>query len=637
MSGKYALVIGNTEYTDPGLAQLTAPGRDAEDLAHILKDQEIGAFDDVNILLNQPSAVVSEAIDEFFSQKKPDDLLILFFSGHGVRDELGALYLAVKNTIRSRLRSTAIKSDFIRDAMDQSRSKRQVLILDCCNSGAFAHGTKAAIGTSIGIASAFDAGYGRVILTATDSTQFAWEGDKVIGETSNSLFTHYLVKGLKGEADQDGDGRITVDELYDYAYEQVRLVTPKQTPSKFSTKQQGEIVLRESTRLEDIRSVPLPAPLLDSIANPFSDIRLGAVQQLAKLLNGRNLGLARSAGEALERMAKEDDSRQVQVAASRVLNEINRVEVEQSLSRQKDGDAEPTKTAKLRREKVEQAILFRMEQDRLLKEKAELERKLVEAASTTKKPKAKKEPSGQSVDLAKPFLGLNRKLAFGIAGAFMTILIISLGSLARNLITGPGVPTQTPTFALTFTLLPSATSTHTMTFTVSPSPTETFTIVPSLTNTSVPLPTIQPTKKEKRPTPTPGLCLSIHSQIDTPQGPVAVENLHIGDLVWTVDASGARVSVVILKVKKTFVPASHIVMHLVLNDGRELLASPGHPTADGRTLGTLQPGDLLDGARITQVDQVVYGQPATYDILPDGATGFYWADGILLGSTLNSR
>ena len=187
MSRKLALIIGNTEYIDSGLAQLKAPGRDAEDFARVLKDKEIGAFDSVNILVNEPSTSVIEAINEFFDQKKPDDMLVLYFSGHGVKDEIGSLYLAFKNTIRSRLRSTAIKSDYIKEAMEQSRSKRQVLILDCCNSGAFPQGTKAETGGVMGITQAFQ-GYGRFVLTASDATQFAWEGDQVIGETDNSLF-----------------------------------------------------------------------------------------------------------------------------------------------------------------------------------------------------------------------------------------------------------------------------------------------------------------------------------------------------------------------------------------------------------------------------------------------------------------
>jgi hypothetical protein len=305
------------------LTQLTAPGKDAEDFARVLKDQEICAFDEVNILLNQPEHIVRQTIDGFFDQKKPDDLLVLYFSGHGVRDELGALYLAVKNTNRLRLRSTALKSDFVREAMDQSRSKRQILILDCCNSGAFAQGTKAATGVSIGTASSFEAGYGRVILTASDSTQFAWEGDRVIGETDNSLFTHFLVKGLEGEADIDGDGHITVDELYDYAYEQVKLATPKQSPSKFSSKQQGEIVLRQITRIQDIKPVSLSDQLISEIENPYPEVRLRAIQQLVKLLNGKNLGLARSAKEALEQIVEEDDSRQVSRAAAQALGLIH--------------------------------------------------------------------------------------------------------------------------------------------------------------------------------------------------------------------------------------------------------------------------------------------------------------------------
>ncbi|HUH98667.1 MAG TPA: caspase family protein [Anaerolineales bacterium] len=321
MSRKYALIIGSTEYTDPGLAQLTAPGQDVEDFARVLKDQDLCGFDDVRVLLNQNSSTAMEAIDEFFNDKKPDDLLVFYFSGHGIRDEIGSLYLAFKNTLRSHIRSTAIKSDYVREAMDQSRSKRQVLILDCCNSGAFPLGTKAEVGGSMGLVSALQ-GYGRYVLTASDATQFAWEGDKVIGDTKSSLFTHFLVKGLEGEADHDGDGRITVDELYDFAFEQIANATPKQTPTKSASKQEGEIVLRQM-RPEDIRPVSLSDELIDAIQDARTFVREGAVQQLKTVMNGKNPGLGRSAFLALKKMAEEDDSLRVRLAASQALAQFH--------------------------------------------------------------------------------------------------------------------------------------------------------------------------------------------------------------------------------------------------------------------------------------------------------------------------
>lgn len=327
MSGKFALIVGNTEYIDPGLAQLTAPGKDAEDFAYVLKDEDICAFDEVNVLLNPLSSTVLVAIDEFFDQRKPDDLLVLYFSGHGVRDEFGTLYLAVKNTNRSRLRSTAIRSDYIREAMDQSRSRRQVVVVDCCNSGAFPQGTKAEFGGTMGMVSALQ-GYGRFVLTASDSTQFAWEGNRIIGETQNSLFTHFLVKGLKGEADSDGDGRITVDELYDYAYEQISKLTPKQIPTKSTSKQEGEIILRQITRIQDIKPVPLPDRLVSEIENPYPEVRLRAVKQLANMLIGKNLGLARTARKTLETIIEEDDSRAVARRATQALESIRQKEKE---------------------------------------------------------------------------------------------------------------------------------------------------------------------------------------------------------------------------------------------------------------------------------------------------------------------
>jgi small GTP-binding protein len=323
MSGKYALVIGNTKYTDPGLAQLTAPGRDTEEFAKVLKD--ICAFDDVQVLINPLSSSMVEAIDELFDQKKSDDLLVLYFAGHGVRDEIGALYLAVKNTIRTRLRSTAIKSDYIRETMDHSRSKRQVLVLDCTNSGSFAQGMKYETGGSAGTGNAFG-GYGRVVIAASDRTQFAWEGDRVIGKSQNSLLTYFLIEGLQGKADVNADGHITIDELYDYAYERISLSSPGEIPGKWASKQEGEIILRH-LRFEDVTPVPLPDELMSAIKDKHPDVRKVAVEKLGKILTGKNIGMARSAKKALEQIASEQDTtRRIAQLAIELLESVRQAE-----------------------------------------------------------------------------------------------------------------------------------------------------------------------------------------------------------------------------------------------------------------------------------------------------------------------
>jgi len=134
--------------------------------------------------------------------------------------------------------------------------------------------------------------------------------------------------------------------------------------------------------------------------------------------------------------------------------------------------------------------------------------------------------------------------------------------------------------------------------------------------------------------PTCPICLAAGTRIDTPQGPVAVEDLRVGSPVWTMNASGERVPATILETVRVAVPARHQMVHIVLSDGRELWASPGHPTADGRALGHLKVGDLLDSARVTRLELLTYDGFTTYDLLPAGDTGFYWANGILIGSTL---
>ncbi len=222
---RIALIIASYQYEDKSLRQLIAPAHDAEALASVLEDPAIGGFD-VQTLLNESSYKVRQEIETFFMDRKREDLLLLYFSGHGIKDEDGKLYFSTTDTKRKLLRATAIEANFVNDVMQRSRSRKQLLLLDCCYSGAFARGMVAKADKNIGTREHFQ-GQGRVILTASDSMQYSFEGDQVEGKGEPSVFTSSLVHGLKsGEADRDGDGRITLDELYDYVHDRVTDTKP---------------------------------------------------------------------------------------------------------------------------------------------------------------------------------------------------------------------------------------------------------------------------------------------------------------------------------------------------------------------------------------------------------------------------
>ncbi len=315
MGRKLALIIGNSRYDDTGLARLPTADVDVREFANVLRSPDIGEFDEIAELADMGLAVVRRSIAQFFSEARKDDLLVFYFSGHGVKDENGQLYLAVRDTELKLLSGTSIEAAFITAQMDRSNSKRQVLIFDCCHSGAFAQGTKASAAQVVGTGPTFEGtGYGHVVLTATDSTQYAWEGDQILGNSDKSVFTHYILQGLKtGEADRNADGVITVDELYDYVYEQVVRETPKQTPGKWSYKQQGDIVVAKNPN-PYVRPANLPVELQAMVESSLPRIRAEAVPELKALLKSQHPGLQVAARKALEQLST-DDSRKVSGAA----------------------------------------------------------------------------------------------------------------------------------------------------------------------------------------------------------------------------------------------------------------------------------------------------------------------------------
>ncbi len=128
-------------------------------------------------------------------------------------------------------------------------------------------------------------------------------------------------------------------------------------------------------------------------------------------------------------------------------------------------------------------------------------------------------------------------------------------------------------------------------------------------------------------------CASPDTAIATPSGERAIATLRVGDLVYTVD-HGAVVVAPIAATHQTAVGPEHRVVRVRLTNGAVLEISRGHPTLDGRTFADLRTGGSLGGVGIASVEWVPYGLDRTYDILAASDSGGYFANGVLIGSTL---
>ncbi|WP_433261734.1 caspase, EACC1-associated type [Micromonospora vinacea] len=311
-----ALVVANARYDDPALAALRAPTHDADALARVLGDPAIGGFD-VELLMDADERTVRRRVAGFFADRDRDDLLLLHFSCHGVKDPHGRLYLAARDTDLTSLGATGVAAAFVNDQLAQTRSRRVILVLDCCYSGAFNRGVAARADRSVHIGDEFNTGTGRIVLTASSATEYAFEGgDLTRAEAGTSVFTTALVNGLAtGEADLGGDGEISVDELYDYTYRQVRERTPGQTPMKWTFGVEGSLTIARS-----VRPAALPEAVLADLASERVALRLEAVTALRRLRRGPNANLAERASTELRRLRDEDDSARVRVAATTALD-----------------------------------------------------------------------------------------------------------------------------------------------------------------------------------------------------------------------------------------------------------------------------------------------------------------------------
>src|SRR5215831_10726461 len=224
MVGRYrALLIGNSTYPadEHNLQTLKGPVKDIAVLNRALADPGTGLFDDADVTL-LPEATSTRAIralGRFFGTATRDDVLLVYFSGHGKLDQSGRLHLCMQDTDSADLLSTAVSSARISEFVDASRARNVVIVLDCCYAGAFR-------GAELGQAMA---GPDRYVLTSCRGTQLA--NDATV-EHGTSYFTQHLVDGLLGAAaDQDGDGYVNFSDLYAYVDRRLR-EAGKQIPQR---------------------------------------------------------------------------------------------------------------------------------------------------------------------------------------------------------------------------------------------------------------------------------------------------------------------------------------------------------------------------------------------------------------------
>ncbi len=246
---KVALLVGVSHY-GAGFTPLPGTASDVEGLKQVLQDSGKGEFGEVKTLINPDPLALQQAIETLFGDRRPDDLVLFYFSGHGVKDDRGKLYLttsATRKTSQGRLfKSTAVPASFLQDVMSDSQSQRQVVILDCWFAGITENWL--AEDGPVDIKDQFG-GSGRVILTASTSTQSIFEQKGAY----RSAYTDYLVEGLEtGAADLDNDGVVAIHELHEYTRRKVQKSAPAAQPEIYGA-QIGQPILLAKAPIDDVK------------------------------------------------------------------------------------------------------------------------------------------------------------------------------------------------------------------------------------------------------------------------------------------------------------------------------------------------------------------------------------------------
>ena len=222
---RHALLIATSEYSEKSLDNLPAAKNDLVALDAIFGDPEIGDFK-VTPLLNVTKETAERQIEQIFKiDAQADDFLILYITGHGVLDDGQSLWFALKDYHKDSHRSSALEARWIRNILEISRSNRQLIIIDTCFSSMFV-GSKTAPTIDSADADQVRKAQDEIITRAERKNAFRYyifacgEDEKAYAARKNndreqlSQLTAAIVSSLTSGSDRDGNGAISLDDLW---------------------------------------------------------------------------------------------------------------------------------------------------------------------------------------------------------------------------------------------------------------------------------------------------------------------------------------------------------------------------------------------------------------------------------------
>jgi hypothetical protein len=242
-----ALLIGIEHYADQRFSRLASTRADLQQLGDVLNDRAIGGFE-VRVEPDLLAGEMRTAIEEFCRERNPDELALVYISGHGARIQSGEFVFVASDTDAQSLKNTAITASVVNECLEDCFAGQKIAILDCCRSGGFALGFQTRVSKSVR-EEPVPRGYlspltptGVYVLSSSDLDQDSFAGDGTLDDPEPSVFTGALVDVLRsGRAGTSASGLVSVDDLFDAVSEQLRRATPRQTPVKSAIRVSGRI------------------------------------------------------------------------------------------------------------------------------------------------------------------------------------------------------------------------------------------------------------------------------------------------------------------------------------------------------------------------------------------------------------